>query len=278
METRSEKIGKFFIYLLLFFLLFLSIIPFWLMFVNATRATEQIQQGISLIPGKFLEYNWDVLTGRGFSIWNGLKNSAIIAFSSTFLSIYFSAMAAYGLVAYEFKGRDTLFTIILVVMMIPAQLSMVGFYRFMLDLNLVDSFIPIIFGAISSPATIFFLRQYLLSSFQKELVDAARIDGAGEIGIFHKIMIPLMKPALATMGIFGIVASWNNYLMPLTLLTSEDKYTLPMLVQLLKADIYSTEYGGIYLGLSLSVFPLLVTYLFLSKYIIRGITLGGVKE
>ncbi|SHH45080.1 carbohydrate ABC transporter permease [Clostridium grantii] len=278
MHTKSEKIEKILIYTLLCFLLFLSIIPFWLMFVNATRSTEQIQQGISLIPSKYLKFNWDVLTGRGFNIWSGLKNSAIIAFSSTFLSIYFSAMAAYGLVAYEFKGRDTLFTIILVVMMIPAQLSMVGFYRFMLDLNLVDSFIPIIFGAISSPATIFFLRQYLLSSFQKELIEAARIDGEGEIGIFHKIMLPIMKPALATMGIFGIVGSWNNYLMPLTLLTSESKYTLPMLVQLLKADIYSTEYGGIYLGLSLSVFPLLVTYLFLSKYIIRGITLGGVKE
>ncbi|WP_461205464.1 carbohydrate ABC transporter permease [Clostridium sp. DL1XJH146] len=278
METTGQKIKKFFIYLLLIILVCLSIMPFWLMFVNATRSTEQIQQGISLFPSRFLKYNWDVLTGRGFSIWNGMRNSTIIAFSSTFLGIYFSSMAAYGLVAYEFKGRKALFTVILVVMMIPAQLSMVGFYRFMLNINLVDSFAPLILGAIASPATIFFLRQYLLGSFQKELVDAARIDGAGELKIYHKIMLPIMKPALATMGIFGIVGSWNNYLMPLTLLTSESKYTLPMLVQLLKADIYSTEYGGIYLGLSLSVFPLLITYLFLSKYIIRGITLGGVKE
>lgn len=278
MNSTGLKIKKSLIYIFLIILVCLSIMPFWLMFINATRSTEQIQQGISLIPSGFLKYNWDVLTGRGFSIFNGMKNSAIIAFSSTFLGIYFSAMAAYGLVVYDFKGKKALFTMILVVMMIPAQLSMVGFYRFMLNLNLVDSFFPIIFGAIAAPPTIFFLRQYLVASFQKSLVDAARIDGAGEFGIFHRIMLPIMKPALATMGIFSVVASWNNYLMPLTLLTSENKYTLPMLVQLLKADIYSTEYGGIYLGLSLSVFPLLVTYLALSKYIIAGVALGGVKE
>jgi len=279
MKSNGVTIKKTFIYVFLFILVCLSILPFWIMFVNGTRSTEQIRQGISLFPSKFLIFNWEVLSKTGgFNIWRGLRNSSIIAFSSTFMSIYFSAMAAYGLVVYDFKGKKALFTMILVIMMIPAQLSMVGFYRFMLSVNLVDSFFPIIFGAISSPPTIFFLRQYLLSAFQKSLVDAARIDGAGELAIFHKIMLPIMKPALATMAIFAVVASWNNYLLPLTLLTSESKYTLPMLVQLLKADIYSTEYGSMYLGLSLSVLPLLVTYLLLSKYIIRGVALGGVKE
>lgn len=264
-------------YIVLTILVILSVWPFLIMFVNATRSTFDIQSNVSLIPDKYLDYNWKVLTGRGFSIFQGFSNSAIIAFSSAGLALYFSALTAYGITVYNFKGRKTFFTIILIIMMIPPQLGLVGFYKFMLKLNLVDTFIPLIIPAIAAPPTVFFLRQYLIASFPLELVDAARIDGSHEYATFHKIAMPIMKPALATMGIFAIVTSWNNYITPLIILTSEDKYTLPMLVRLLLTDIYSTEYGGVYLGLSLSVFPLLVTYFALSKYIIRGIAIGSVK-
>lgn len=266
------------IYVFLFILLVLSILPFWLMIVNATRSTEQISQGVSFLPSHYLSYNYGVLTGRGFNIVRGFINSFIIAAGSTLLTLYFSSMTAYALVIYEFKAKKYLFALVAFILMIPSQLSLIGFYQMMLKINLVDSFIPLIVPAIAAPSTVFFLRQYLLSSFPKELVQAARIDGAGELRIFHTIAMPIMKPALATMGIFGFVASWNNFLMPLMLLTSEDKYTLPMLVQLLRTDIYRTEYGGIYLGIALTIVPLLIIYFILSKYIIAGVALGGVKE
>ncbi len=276
-DSSLLKIKKIIIYAFLFFLVALSILPFWIMFANATRSTYAIQSSVSLFPGKYLVYNWQVLTGRGFSIFKGFANSSVIAFSSTALTLYFSALTAYGIVIYKFKGRNIFFVFIMIIMMIPPQLGLVGFYRFMLKIELVDSFLPLILPAIASPATVFFLRQYLVASFPNELVEAARIDGSKELFTFHKIALPIMKPAIATMGIFSVVTSWNNYMTPLVLLTSESKFTLPMLVRLLLTDIYSTEYGGVYLGLSLSVLPLLVTYFALSKYIIKGVAIGSVK-
>ncbi|MCG8500011.1 MAG: carbohydrate ABC transporter permease [Firmicutes bacterium] len=265
------------IYLVSGVLVLLSIIPFWILFVNATRSTEQIQQSFSMIPSIYAGYNYDVLTGRGFNIWRGFINSFTIAVSATSLSLYFSALTAYGLVIYNFKGKNFIFAVIAFILMVPTQISMIGFYRMMLNLNLTDTYIPLIFPAIAAPATVFFLRQYLLSAFPKEFVSAARIDGASELGIFHRIALPILKPGLATMGIFTFVASWNNFLMPLMLISDEDKYTLPMLVQLLRADIYRTEFGGIYLGIAMTIVPLLIVYLILSKFIVAGVALGGIK-
>lgn len=277
-KKKSLLLSRGLIYILLVLLLILSVVPFWLMIVNATRSTQEIAQGVSFVPSKYLAYNYEVLTGRGFNIVKGFVNSFVIAAGSTVLTLYFSAMTAYSLVIYDFKAKKYLFALVAFILMIPGQISMIGFYQLMLKIDLVDSFIPLIVPAIAAPSTVFFLRQYLLSSFPKELVQAARIDGAGELRTFHTIALPIMKPALATMGIFSFVASWNNFLMPLMLLTSEEKYTLPMLVQLLKTDIYRTEYGGIYLGIAMTVVPLLIIYFLLSKYIIAGVALGGVKE
>ncbi len=277
-NTWDLKFKRLLIYILLFVLLCLSIIPFWLMITNATRSTEQISQAVSFIPSKYMGYNYQVLTSRGFNIWRGFFNSFVIAAGSTILSLYFSALTAYALVIYNFKGKKALFALVALILMIPGQISMIGFYQMMLKLNMVDNFLPLIVPAMCAPATVFFLRQYLLATFPKELVQAARIDGASELRTFHSIALPIMKPALATMGIFSFVGSWNNFLMPLMLLTTESKYTLPMLVQLLRTDIYRTEFGGIYLGVSLTVIPLLIIYFILSKYIIAGVALGGVKE
>jgi ABC-type glycerol-3-phosphate transport system permease component len=215
--------------------------------------------------------------GRGFNVFNGFKNSFLIAAGATVLNVYFSALTAYGVIAYEFRGKKVLFAVILGLIMIPQQISMIGFYQFMNRLGLLNNFLPLILPAIASPATVFFLKQYLETIYHPDLADSARLDGAGEIKIFHRIMLPLMKPGLATMAIFSFVTSWNNFLMPLILINDTEKYTLPMLVQLLKTDVYRTEFGSMYLGISLSIIPLLLIYLFLSKYIVGGVTAGGIK-
>ena len=277
MMDKADKYKRILIYVFMAILTLMSIFPFWVVLVNATRSAEQIQQGLSIFPGSNLGYNWNVLMEKQFDIFGGFKNSFIISACSTVLSIYFSAMAAYGLVAYKFKGRKILYAGILGLVMIPTQISMIGFYQFVSKMNLLNNYIPLILPAIVSPATIFFFKQYLETIYHPDLPDSARLDGAGEIKIFHRIILPLMTPAMATMSIFAFVSSWNNFLMPLILINDTDKYTLPMLIQLLKTDMYRTEFGSMYLGISLSIAPLLIMYFILSKYIIRGVTAGGIK-
>ncbi len=273
-----QNTKKTMIYILCTFLCAMSILPFWIMMVNGTRTTYEIQQGVSLLFGSALSSNWNILTGKSFDVLIGFRNSAIIAFGSTFLSVYFSALTAYGLTAYRFKGRDLMFSFIVGIIMIPTQVTATGFYMFMYQIGWTNSFLPLILQAIAAPATVFFLRQYLQANLQISLVEAARIDGAGEFYTFNRIIVPIMVPALATMGIMAVIGAWNNYLTPLMLLSEPNLATLPMMVQMLRGDIYRTEYGSIYLGLTVTALPLLIVYFAFSKYIIRGVAVGGVKE
>ncbi len=256
----------------------LSLIPFVIMIVNATRSTTQIQQhAISLIPGTNFMKNFAVLTSKTFNPWKGFINSLIISVGVTACTVYFSTMTAYAVVAYEWKLKKPFFTLIMCVLMIPATITSIGFYQFMYKIGMTNNFLAIILPAIASPPTVFFMRQYMIPSLPMEILQSARIDGAGEFRIFNQIVLPMMKPAMATQAIFAFVSSWNNLFLPSILLTKNDKYTMPIMVSLLTGDIYKTEYGAIYLGLFLTVLPLLVVYFLLSKYIIAGVALGGVK-
>lgn len=277
-SKASLNVNRTIVYIVCIVLALLSIMPFWIMFVNATRSTAEIQSGLSLLPSTHIKTNLDVLLSKSFDPLKGFFNSLIISGLSTLFAVYFSSLTAYGLVAYHWKLRQAFFTFIILVMMIPAQASAIGFYKFMYQLHWTNSFLPLILPAIAAPAIVFFMRQYLLATLSIEMVEAARIDGAGEFYTFNRIVMPIMVPAIATQAIFAFVGSWNNLFMPLILLTQKEKYTLPIMVSLLKGDIYKTEFGSIYMGLSLTVLPLFVIYFLLSRYIIAGVALGGVKE
>jgi len=266
------------IYVFCTFLSVLAIIPFWIMIVNATRSTMAIQQGVSLIPGSYLQYNWNVLSSKNFDVSVGFMNSAIIAFGSTILSVYFSAMTAYGFKVYQFKGNKFLYAVVMAIIMIPGQVTGTGFFMFMYQLHWVNNRLALIIPSIAAAGTVFFFRQYLEANLQLSLVEAARIDGCGEIKTFNRIILPIMVPAMATMGIMAVIGSWNNYLTPLMLFTDPGLKTLPMMVQELRGDIYRTEFGSIYLGLALTALPLIIVYFAFSKFIIAGVALGGVKE
>ncbi|SEH65950.1 multiple sugar transport system permease protein [Ruminococcus flavefaciens] len=257
----------------------MSLLPFIIMIVNATRSTPQIQShALSLIPSKFLFKNYACFAGRDFRPFLGFKNSLIISCGSTLCTIYFSTMTAFALVAYDWKLRKPFFTVIMAVLMIPAQVTSIGFYQFMHNIGWLNSFLPLILPSIAAPTVVFFMRQYMIPSLPMEILQSARIDGAGEFRIFNQIVLPMMKPAMATQAIFAFVASWNQLFLPQVLLSSDkDKYTMPMMVSLLNGDSYKTEMGAVYLGLLLTVIPLLVVYFLLSKHIIAGVALGGVK-
>ncbi len=278
-SSMSQGAKKTVIYAVCIFLSILSIFPFWIMLMNATRSTFEIQQtAISLLPSKFLLSNFKVLISKSFNPLVGLMNSIIISVSATVCTVYFSSLTAYALTAYDWRLRQPFFTFIMCVLMIPAQMSSIGFYQFMYSLGWTNNFLPLILPAIAAPATVFFMRQYLIATLSLDIVNSSRIDGAGEFFTFNRIILPIMKPAIATQAIFSFVTSWNNLFMPMVLLTDKSKFTMPIMVSLLKGDIYKTEFGSIYLGLSLTVLPLFVIYFLLSKYIIAGVALGGIKE
>ena len=276
--NTGDKIKKGIIYFLLILLGAACMFPFLLMLVNATRSGSEIMSSFTLIPSTHVKENWDTVF-KYFNLFKGMWNSLVVAVPSTLLCAYFSALTAYALAMYKFKGSKILFGAILVFMMIPGQLGLIGFYNLCTKLHLVNSYIPLIIPAIASPGTVFFLRQYVMSVMPPSLLEAARIDGASELYSFHRIAIPIMSPGIATMSIMGFIGGWNAYLLPMIILNKNDKFTLPVLMSTLKAstDITANQ-GAIYLAVAISVIPILLVFAFFSKYIISSISAGAVKE
>ncbi|MBR4548809.1 MAG: carbohydrate ABC transporter permease [Oscillospiraceae bacterium] len=279
LEKRNGNVlVKTLIYIVCIFLAVLSLFPFVVMAINATRSTYQIQQhAVSLIPSTHLMDNFKVYTGKSFDPMRGFLNSLIVAIGATALTVYFSTLTAYALVAYRWKLREPFFAFILAVMMIPGIVTSIGMYQFMYRIHLTNNLLSLILPAIYAPGAVFFFRQFMLASLPLELLDSARIDGSKEFYTFNHIAMPIMKPAMATQGIFTFVYTWNNLFMPSILLTKDNMKTMPIMVAMLKGDIYKREHGAIYLGLTLTVLPLFIVYFSLSKYIIAGVALGGVK-
>ncbi len=272
------KIKKSVVYIALVLLATTCLLPFVLMTVNSTRSGLEIMTSFSFIPGHSLRDNWETVSGY-FDLFRGFLNSLMIAIPATLLTAYFSAITAYALAVYHFRGGKILLVVIVVFMMIPGQLSLIGFYNLVAKLKLVNSYVPLILPAIAAPGTVFFLRQYLLSVLSKSLLEAARIDGAKELHIFHRIVFPIMMPGIATMSIGAFIGNWNSYLVPLILLNSPEKFPLPVMIASLNSstDITSNQ-GAIYLAVAISVLPILIVFSFCSKYIISSISAGAVKE
>ena len=274
----GKKINQTLLYLFLVLLSAVCLLPFLMMLVNATREGTEIMKTFTLIPSNFLEKNWAVVR-KSLDIPRGFANSVFISVLSTLLVAYFSAMTAFGFAFYKFKGRKVIFTIIIVFMMIPAQLGLLGFYDLSMKMGLINSYIPLIVPSIASPATVFFLRQYILSVMPKSLLEAPRIDGASELYIFHKIGLPIMAPGIATMAIGAFIGSWNSYLLPLVILNSQKKFTLPVMIASLNSvKNIATNIGATYAAVAVSVVPVIIVFCFCSKYIISSISAGSVKE
>ncbi|ADU28970.1 carbohydrate ABC transporter permease [Evansella cellulosilytica] len=275
---NKRGIAKIIIYTFLILLLVISFIPFYMMIVNATRSTQEIlQHGFTLFPSNAIMDNYEILISY-MNLWRGFANSLFIAVCVTLLSSYFSALTAYGFAVYKFKGSNFLFITVLVLMMVPGQLGLIGFFDLINTLGFLDTYVPLIIPPIASPFIVFFLRQFLVTTMHPSLLEAARIDGASELRIFHQIGFPIMMPAVATMAIFTFIGSWNNYILPLVVLFSPEKYTLPVMMGALRGSQVAQNLGAMYLGIAISVVPIMIAFLFLSKYIISSISAGAVKE
>ena len=268
-------------YVVLIILVFISLFPFYLLLINATR--ERKQTGIQYYPGPQLINNIKKLfspaTAVAYgSVFRALVNSLIISAASSLLSVYFSAITAYATHVYHFKLRKFADTFILLIMMVPTQASAIGFYRIMKNWGLTNSYIPLIVPAIAAPATYYFMKQYMASSLPIEIVEAARIDGCGEFRTFNSIVTPILKPAFAVQIIFTFVSNWNNFFMPRLIIDTKDKFTIPLVLsQMRAAGPQEQDLGVFYLYMVVAILPVVVVYLFLSKFIIRGVALGSVK-
>ena len=279
-SNAFNKFRSVFAHVLLVILSFMCLFFFYILFINATRSHADLQKGFSALPGKYFLTNFMNVANDGtFPMIRGILNSLIVSGCSAAICTYFSSLTAYGLYAYDFKLKKAAFTFIMAILVMPTQVTAMGFLRLITKMGMYDSLLPLIIPAIASPSVFYFMYSYLQSSLPLSLVEAARIDGSGEFMTFNRIVIPIMKPAIAVQAIFTFVGSWNNYFVPALVIQSKDKMTVPILIATLRgADFMSFDSAEIYMMIFVAIVPIIIVYLFLSKYIIAGITLGGVKE
>ena len=281
MKSKNQKrVQTILAYVVLIFLSFLCLFFFYILIVNATRSHADLQKGFSAIPGSyFLENLKNVANDGSFPMFKGILNSLIVSTCSAALCTYFSSLTAYGLYAYDFRAKKAAFSFIMAILVMPTQVTAMGFLRLITNMGMYDSLLPLIIPSIASPAVFYFMYSYLQSSLPLSLVEAARIDGSGEFRTFNRIVLPIMKPAIAVQAIFTFVSSWNNYFVPALVIQSKDKMTVTILIATLRgADYMNFDMGKIYMMITVAIVPIIIVYLLLSKYIIAGVTLGGVKE
>lgn len=273
--TKRKLVSKVLMYSFLILLAAISLVPFYLVLVNASYDSYDIITKLKLIPGNFAVENYKKLQSLT-NIWKGLFNSLCISVPFVLLSGYFGAFAAYGFAKFNFKGRKILYAIVLASMMLPSQLSIIGFYFLNLKLGLINTYWPFIIPGIANASAVFFLRGMISGSVPDSLLEAARIEGCGEIKIFNTIVMPCIMPGVMTVCIINFVSSWNNYMGPLIILSDMEKFTIPILISTIKG-LYLTNYGAMYMAILISVLPIIVVYCFFSKYLINGLTLGAEK-
>lgn len=277
---KTDNLRSVIAHVVLVILSFMCLFFFYILIVNATHSHADLQKGFSALPGNYLLKNlMNVANDGTFPMFRGIINSLIVSGLSAAICTYFSSLTAYGLYAYDFKLKKIAFTFIMAILVMPTQVTAMGFLRLITNMGMYDSLLPLIIPSIASPSVFYFMYSYLQSSLPMSLVEAARIDGCGEFKIFNRVVLPIMKPAIAVQAIFSFVGSWNNYFVPALVIQSKEKMTVPILIATLRgADYMNFDMGKIYMMITVAIVPIIIVYLLLSKYIIAGITLGGVKE
>lgn len=275
----SLLISRILVYIFLAIITVLCLFSFYLLIINSTRSNGELQAGFTVVPSThFISNLKNAWTDASIDIPRGMLNSFIVATISALLTTYFSALTAYGIHAYNFRFKKACFTFILAIMVIPTQVSAVGFVQLVNKYHLTNNYLPLIIPSVAAPVVFFYMKQYMESTLPLEVVEAARMDGSGEFSTFNRIVLPMIKPALAVQMIFAFVSSWNNYFVPSLILTKAEYKTVPiMIAQLRSADYSKFDMGKVYMFILLAILPVLIVYIFLSKYIIKGVTAGSVK-
>lgn len=256
----------------------ITLLPLALLAVSSLRPGSDLMRyglnfSIDWSTANLNEYKLLFSGENAYFTW--YKNSLVITVVQVALALFLSACVGYGFAMYDFKGKNIAFMAVLLVMMIPTEVILLPLYRLIIKMGLMNSMWGIILPYVVVPMLIFFFRQYL-SGIPRDFLDAARVDGCSEYGIFVKIMIPLMKPSFAAMGIYQGMSSWNNFLWPMVVTNSIDKITLPVGLQSLLSP-YGNNYDILIAGSCFAIIPILILFVCFQKYFIEGMTAGGVK-
>jgi len=278
-KTRQNKLGLYISFIILAFICIIFLAPFFFMLVSSFKPGKELISG-----GLTWKMNFDVMSLNNYKIlffqdnryllW--YKSSLIIALLYTILSLLFSSLVGYGLAVYNFKGKNLLFLLVLLVMMVPLEILLLPLYKLMIRLKLMDTYIGVVLPFAVSPFAIFFFRQYIVG-LPKELIEAARIDGCSEFKIFFRIIVPLMKPAFGAMTILMAMTSWNSFVWPLIVLRSTEHLTLPVGLASLITP-YGNNYDMLMPGAVMSVIPVAIIFLLNQRAFIEGLTAGGIKQ
>lgn len=279
-EQKKSPVRSIIAHTVLIILSFFCLFFFYILIINATRSHVDLQKGFSLLPGDSLVKNFkNVMNDGSIPVLNGIINSLVVSTCVAAICTYFSALTAYGLYAYVFRLKRAAFTFIMTILVMPTQVTAMGFLRLITKMGMYDSIWPLIIPSIASPAVFYFMHSYMQSSLPMSLVEAARIDGSGEFRTFNQIVLPILKPALAVQAIFTFVGAWNNYFVPALIIQTKKRMTLPILIATLRgADYMTFDMGKVYMLIAIAIVPIIIVYLLLSRFIIEGVTLGGVKE
>jgi multiple sugar transport system permease protein len=250
--------------------------PFYFMFVFATHSRTEI---FNLPPplwfGDDLLANLKILTER-LPFWRNLGWSLYVALASTALTLFFCSMAGYAFALFEFRFKGALFALVMGTMLLPSFMNMIPTFMIMDALGWIDEHRALYLPGAASAFGIFLMRQYASTAVPRELVEAARMDGCGEFAIYRHVVLPLLKPALGTLGLVTFIGSWNNFIGPLVVMRSADRYTLPLALRSLQSTV-NTEWGALMAGSAIATIPLLILFVFCSRQLIAGLTAGAVK-
>lgn len=278
MKKKNYTILKWAINIGFVFISFVALFPVLGLIVSSFRpSSELMRNGMSLtfdLSSLNID-NYMYIFTEASSYWQWYGNSLIISTLTIVLSLFLSAMVGYALALYDFKGRNVIFLLVLFIIMVPFEILMLPLYKLMISMHLVDTYLAVILPLIVAPIAVFFFRQYAIG-LPKELMDAARIDGSTEYGIFFRIMMPLMLPSFAAMAILQGLNSWNNFLWPLLVLRSNDMFTLPVGLATLLTP-YGNNYDVLIAGSVMTIIPIVILFIFFQRYFVSGLTVGGVK-
>ncbi|MDQ0874761.1 multiple sugar transport system permease protein [Paenibacillus sp. V4I3] len=266
---------KIIIYVVLIAIALTCLLPFYSMIITSTHNNSDIARKLLIVPGDQFLVNYHRLI-ETVNIWRGLGNTLFITITATLINVYFAALAGYGFSKYNFRYKGVLFMITLGTMMIPGQLGIIGFYKLMDVFHMLNTYYPLLLTSVYNAFGIFLVKQFADTSVPTEIIESGRIDGYGEMQLFHRIILPLMSPALATLAIFAFIGKWNDFLVPMIILFDADMQTLPVMIASVKSQ-FSSDFGAQYVGIVISVVPILVFFSFMSKRIINGVAAGAVK-
>ena len=254
----------------------MTVFPFvWSALLSTRDRTEIFSTTISFSLGDSLGYNYEKLL-QIMPFWQAMFNSIYVAFVGTSISLLFCSMAGYAFAVFKFKGKNALFAMLVGSMMIPPVLSLIPYFLIVQFLGLLDNHVAVWLPFTTLPFGIFLVRQHVVASIPKELLEASKLDGAGEFRTYWSVVLPLLKPALATLAIVQFVFFWNMFMQPLVVLNSPDQYVITQALRSVQG-IPNTPWGSVMLGTTISLLPIVVTYLFASKQMISGLTSGAVK-